>query len=56
MSAPVGTHSCPSWFAGPKEELGGGAQRVPVVLGLHRLHPQESTQAEAGRGDEAAGA
>lgn len=43
-------------FAGAEEELGSGAQRVPVPLGLHRFHPEEDSQAEAGRRDEAAGA
>lgn len=43
-------------FAGAEEKLGRGAQRVPVPLGLHRFHPEEDSQAEAGRRDEAAGA
>lgn len=53
---------CPYYFkaslplAGAEEELGRGAQRVPVPLGVHRFHPEEDSQAEAGRRDEAAGA
>lgn len=42
-------------FAGAEEELGRGTQRVPVPLGLHRLHTKEDSQAEAGRRNEAAG-
>lgn len=42
-------------FAGAEKELGGGAQGVPVPLGLHRFHTEEDTQAEAGRRNEATG-